>query len=203
MLRNKGILLFALLFLMLLFSGCASLNSSIPFQYQPSLVSATQRIDKTAGLNMLLDKRPEGDIAYTKSIKDLSEKVTAKLLEDFDKSKLFKEIHYPTKSSDDIVINGRIDRFMWKFYSTPISYIMPLFVYFGMPAYEAYGIAAITLEIKNNKTGAVITKTQEYSRVDSSYTIYNFKAGEAGAELQEAFRDVAKKLKEDLLKKVK
>jgi hypothetical protein len=204
MFKNKVLPLFILVLLFVMFSGCASLNSSIPFQYQPSLISLTQTINKTVGLNMLIDKRPEGDVAYTKSIKDLSEKVTAKLLEDFNKSNLFKEIHYPAQPGDDIVINGTVDRFMWKMYMTAIGYIplINMFVYFGAPCYESYGVAGITLEIKDNKTGKIIGTLSESSKIETSYTIYNFKAGEAGTELQEAFRDVAKKLKEDLLRKV-
>jgi hypothetical protein len=156
------------------------------------------------GLNMLVDDRPSGDIAYTKSIKDLAEKVTSKILEDFDKSKLFKEIHYPAQPGDDIVINGTIDRFMWKLYATPISYMpfLCLVVYFGVPCNEAYGIAGITLEVKDNKTNSLIAKLVESSKMESQYTLYNFKAGEAGSELEEAFRDVAKKLKEDLLNRI-
>lgn len=203
MVRKFIFLLFALFFIATCY-GCASLNANVPFRYQPSLVSSTKKIDKTVGLNMLLDKRPEGDIAYTKSIKDISEKVTAKLLEDFKTSNIFKEIHYPAQTEDDIVINGTIDRFIWKLYATPISYIpiLNLVIYFGVPMNEAYGIASISLEIKNNKTGMVIGKLGEFSQTNNSYTLYNFKAGEAGTELEEAFREVAKKLKEGLLIKV-
>lgn len=153
---------------------------------------------------MLIDKRPEGDVAYTKSISDISEKITSKLLEDFNASKVFKEVHYPPQREDDIIINGTVDRFMWKFYATPIYYIpiLNLVCYFGVPYSEAYGIAGISLEIKDNKTGAIIGTLQESSRFDSSYTFYNFKAGDAGTELEDAFRDTAKKLKEDLLTRI-
>ncbi|HOX54228.1 MAG: hypothetical protein PHI86_00550 [Candidatus Omnitrophica bacterium] len=201
MFRNYYLIFIGLL---LVVSGCASLNANVPFEYQPSLVANARTIDKVVGLNMLLDKRPESDIAYTKSIKDVSEKITSKLLEDFDKSKIFKEIHYPAQSKDDITINGTVDRFMWKLYSTPISYIplLNLVIYFGVPCYESYGVADITLEIKDNRTGAIIVTLKESSKIETSYTLYDFKAGEAGAELSDAFRDVAKKLKEDILTKV-
>lgn len=202
---GKKCLMF-LLFLCLttLLSGCASLNGDVPFRYQPSLISYNKQIDKTVGLNMLEDRRPEGDVAYTKSIKDVAEKVTSKLLEDFEKTKLFKEIHYPPQPGDDIVIEGNINRFIWKFYSSPISYIpgINLAIYFGAPCYEAYGIAGITLEVKDG-SGSIIAKIDELSEVKDSYSLYNFKAGEAGAELSEAFRDVAKKLKEKLVIKLK
>jgi len=201
MFRNYYLIFIGLL---LVVSGCASLNANVPFEYQPSFVANARTIDKVVGLNMLLDKRPESDIAYTKSIKDVSEKITSKLLEDFDKSKIFKEIHYPAQSKDDITINGTVDRFMWKLYSTPISYIplLNLVIYFGVPCYESYGVADITLEIKDNRTGAIIVTLKESSKIETSYTLYDFKAGEAGAELSDAFRDVAKKLKEDILTKV-
>ena len=185
-------------------SGCASLNGDVPFRYQPSLISSVKKVDKTVGLNMLSDKRPEADLAYTKSIKDISEKVTSKLLEDFEKSKMFKEIHFPAQAGDDIIIDGTINRFMWKLYATPISYIpiLNLACYFGVPVNDVYGIAGIALEVKDSKSGKIIGKFEESSRVDNSYTLYNFKAGEAGNELQDAFRDVSKLLKIDLLTKV-
>ncbi len=200
---KKITLLFILGLSMIVLNGCASLNGDVPFRYQPSLVSCNKKIDKTVGLNMLLDKRPDGDKAYTESIKDVSEKVTAKLLEDLDKSKIFKEIHYPSQVGDDIVINGTIDRFMWKFYAKTIYYIpvLNLVCYFGVPYADAYGIAGITLQVKDNKTGKVLYSFAEESKMVNSYTFYNVKAGDSGAELAEAFRDVGKKLKEDLLMK--
>lgn len=186
------------------FIGCASLNGTVPFQYQPSLVASSKTIDKTVGINMLADKRPEGDVSYTKSIKDIPEKITSKFIEDLEKSKIFKEVHFPAQQTDDIVIDGSIDRFMWKLYASPISYIpfLNLVIYFGVPCNEAYGITGISLEVKDNKSGAIIGKLAEESKITETYTIYNMKAGEAGAELAESFRDVSKKLKEDMLTKV-
>lgn len=198
---KKIVLLSILCFSIIILNGCASLNGDVPFRYQLSLTSYNKKIEKTVGLNMLVDKRPDGDRAYTESIKDVSEKVTAKLLEDFDKSKIFKEIHYPSQPGDDIVINGRIDRFMWKFYAKTIYYI-PIFnlvCYFGVPYADAYGIAGITLEVRDNKAGKVLYSFAEESKMVNSYSFYNVKAGDSGAELAEAFRGVAKKLKEDLL----
>ena len=189
---------------LLMLSGCVSLNSSVPFQYQPSLIASTNQINMIAGLNMLKDARPDGDISYTKSIKDVSEKVTAKLLEDFQKSGLFKEIQYPAQADNDIVISGSIDRFIWKSYASPIAFIpfVNILIYFGVPCQEAYGIAEITLEVKDNKADKLLGRFTESLKEENSYTLYNAKAGEAGAELQEAFRNVAKKLKEDILKAV-
>lgn len=199
--RKIGYLLVLLGICIIVLSGCASLNGDVPFRYQPSLASYNRKIDKTVGLNMFVDKRPDADKAYTESIKDVSEKVTSKLLEDFDKSKIFKEIHYPSQTGDDIVINGAIDRFTWKFYAKTIYYIpgLNLVCYFGVPYADAYGIAGITLEVRDNKTGKVLYSFAEESKMVNSYTFYNVKAGDSGAELSEAFREVGKKLKEDLL----
>lgn len=201
MFKTKALLILALLFLLISLCGCASLNGNVPFQYQPSLISSTKTIDKTVGLNMLFDKRSEKDIKYTESIKDISEKITSKLLEDFEKSKIFKEIHYPARPEDDIIISGTIDRFIWQMYSTTINYIpgINLAIYFGVPCYKAYGAAGITLEIKDTESGLTIGTLKKTSEIETPYSLYNFKAGEAGAELADAFRDVAKQLKEGLL----
>ncbi len=185
-------------------TGCASLNSSVPFQYQPSL-SAGKTVQKSAGFNLLEDLRPEADRSYTKSIKDVSEKITAKLIEDFQRSKVFQDIHYPITANDDLIIDGKVSRFMWKFYAEPILYIpyVNIITLFGIPTYKAYGVTEIELELKDRSTGQMIGNVSANSRVENSYNIYNFKAGEAGAELAESFRDVAKKLKEGVIQKLK
>lgn len=186
---------------LVLVSGCASINSNIPFQYQPSLIAVDKRINKSVGINMFEDIRPEKDKGYTKSIKDLPEKVTAKVIEDFEKSKIFDAVHYPTQETDDLVINGKINRFMWQMYSSTVSYIpgVNLALYFGAPAYEAYAVADITLEVKDNRTGKILGNFNKSSEIKNPHTLYNVKAGEYGAELAEAFRDVIKALKEDIL----
>ncbi len=161
---RRCICFFFFAIVVILVSGCASLKGDVPFRYQPSLIPVTQKVDKIAGINMLTDNRPKGDISYTVSIKDISEKVTSKLLEDFEKSKIFTEIHYPAQLDDDIVINGTIDRFIWKLYATPVAYI-PLLPYFGVPCYEAYGIAGVTLKMQDNKTGTLFGEFSEESKV--------------------------------------
>ena len=186
---------------LLISSGCASLNGNVPFQYQPSLTSFAKKIKRVVGLNMLRDRRPEKDRAYTKGIKDLPEKVTSKMLDDFRYSNMFTEIHFPAQKEDDLVINGTINRFKWKMYAMPIAYIpyVNFIMFFGLPATEAYGIVDIHLQVKDNQSGAILGSFKESSEVKSTYTIYNTKAGEAGAELAEAFRDVVKKLKQDIM----
>jgi len=188
----------------LCFSGCASLNGSVPFNYQPSLLASTETINKTAGMELLIDQRPEKDEAYTKSIKDVSEKVTSKLIEDFEQSRLFENIHFSQEVGDDFIIEGVVNRFMWKMYATPISYIplINLVIYFGVPCSESYGIAEITLIVKDARSGKILGTFKSESKVTDVYTLYNVKAGEAGAELAEAFRNVAKDLKEQIVRKI-
>ncbi len=198
--NKKAISLFLLSILLL--AGCASLNGNVPFQYQPSLTASDKKINKTVGMVVLKDKRPKADISNTKSIKDLEEKVTSKLLEDFEKSDIFAEIHNRKKADDDLYITGNIERFMWKATPSPLTFIpfLNLLIYFGVPTYNIEGVAEITLNIKDNKTGKIIESFTAESKATNSYNLYNFKAGDAGAELSEAFRDVAKQLKEDILK---
>ncbi|MDD5492981.1 MAG: hypothetical protein PHV60_09950 [bacterium] len=196
--------IYLILLSILLLSGCASLNGNVPFQYQPSLTASDNKIDKTAGMVMLKDNRPKDDVDNTKSIKDLPEKVTAKLLEDFKDSEIFTEIHNRKKAEDDLVISGTINRFKWKATPSPLSFIpiLSLLQIFGAPTYTIKGEAEITLKIKDNKTGKILKSFTEASEATNTYNMYNFKAGDAGAELSEAFRDVAKQLKEDILKKL-
>lgn len=185
----------------LVLSGCASLNANTPFRYQSSLLPAAATINKSVGVELFKDKRPKDDIIYTKSISDVAEKITAKLLEDFKDSKLFREIHYSVQPADDITVTGTIERFTWKLYAHPLSYI-PLLCYLGTPNAVAYGLVSITLEVKDNKTGTVIRTFKETAKIENLFSVYNFKVGDGGTELEDAFREVGRKLKEDLLSKV-
>jgi hypothetical protein len=74
--------------------------------------------------------------------------------------------------------------------------------YLGTPAFIAYGIAAITLEIKDHKTGQVLAVLKESTEVKNSFTVYDFKVSEKGTELEDAFRETVRKLKESLLVKL-
>ena len=149
--NKKWIYLFMLSLFIL--SGCASLNGNVPFQYQPSLTSANKKINKIVGLNLLVDKRPKEDISNTESIKDLPDKITSKLLEDFQKSEIFAKIHYNTEAEDEIVINGSINRFKWKATPNGLMFIpfLNLLIYFGIPTYDITGVTVITLEVKDKK----------------------------------------------------
>lgn len=149
----------------------------------------------------MVDMRTKQDLTYTKNISDIPEKITAKLLEDFNSSGIFKELHYPPQANDDITINGRINRFIWKLYSTPLGYV-PLVSYAGISTLRAYGAVEIILEIKDNRTGVVIATLQESADIKNAFTVYNFKIGDSGSELEDAFREVGRKLKKALLEKL-
>ena len=116
---RRGILLFLIL---LFVSGCTTLNGSSPFHYVPSL-NTTQQNNATLGIEKFEDVRPEGDKLATKNIPDLSEKVTAKVLEDFRSSKLFSDIDFPPHhKKDDFILKGDIKRFYWKTKHNPIKF---------------------------------------------------------------------------------
>ena len=95
-----------------------------------------------------------------------------------------------------------LDRFKWKMYAKPICYIPYvglLAMIVGVNVETAYGVAGITIEVKDNKTGSTLATISKELEVENSYSAYNFKAGEAGAELSEAFREVVKQIKRDLV----
>ena len=198
-------ILLAVSILIICFSGCVSLNGNLPFEYQPSLLSSSHTIDKKVGMDLFQDGRPKDDVENTESIKDISEKITSKLIEDFEKSKLFEDLHFSQRVEDDLIIEGTVNRFMWEMHMTPIVYI-PLVnfaVYFGATCIKSNGIADITLVVKDAKNGKALGTFQADSKVSESYTMYKMKAGAAGAELAEAFRTVAKDLKQQIAKIIK
>ncbi len=186
-------------------SGCASLGSNVPFQYQPALIASGKQIPKTVGFEMLVDARPEKDKKYTAHIHDIPGKITSKVIDDFNTSHLFSDVHYPVKETDDIMVGGTIKRFKWKFYDKLFAYIPYVglaLVVLGVPLSEAYGITELQLEFKERASGKILGTFSAESKVTSSYSIYNFKAGESGSELAESFRDVVRKLKEEIALKL-
>lgn len=181
-----------------LFQGCATLNGTVPFKYVPSLPSR-EPINLRLGMEKLVDIRPEDDRSATESIADVDEKVTAKLLEDFRSSQIFATIGFPAqREKDDLIMKGEIKRFYWKMTPSPIIFIplVNIFIYFGVPVYNIEGVANLHVQLVSSKTGQIIAEYDKNSTKMESYTIYSFKAGEAGAELAEAFRDVSKQIKE-------
>jgi len=192
-------------FVFLLLQGCATLNSSVPFKYIPSLPT-TETIDLRLGMEKLVDIRPEKDRSATKSIADVDEKVTAKLLEDFRSSQIFTTVDYPIqKEKDDLILKGEIKRFYWKTSISPIAFIpiINLAIYFGAPMYNVEGVAHFHFQLINAKTENVVAEYDKMAIKKETYSLYNFKAGEAGAELAEAFRDVSKQIKEAILSDIK
>ncbi len=184
-----------------LLQGCYTLNGTVPFKYVPSL-SSGDSIEMRAGMERLADKRPSNDKSSTENIDDVSDKVTAKLLEDFRASQLFTGLDLPPqKGKNDLILRGDIKRFYWKATPSPIAFIpiVNLAAYFGAPVTFIEAVVAIQLEVVSTKSGQVVATYERTATREDSYTIYRRTAGEAGAELAEAFRDVAKQLKESIV----
>ncbi len=108
--------------------------------------------EKTVGIKLLLDKRSLGSKFRMRKLKNFSEIATRKLIESF--SEMFKEIHYPPEYDEDIIIEGRINRFFGDAH--------PAFIYSPFDIYQ-YGITTITLKIKDNKRNQVIAKVKKSS----------------------------------------
>jgi hypothetical protein len=184
-----------------LFQGCATLNGTVPFKYVPSLPTG-EPISLRVGMEKLTDVRSKDDRQATESIADVDEKITAKLLEDFRSSQIFTTIDFPVqKEKDAIVIKGEIKQFYWKLTPSPVIFIpfIQLLMYFGVPIYDVVGIADFHVQLVNPLTGQVVREYDKSSTKTESYTLYNLKAGEAGAELAEAFREVSKQIKQGIV----
>lgn len=184
-----------------LLQGCATLVGSVPFRYVPSLAGG-EPIPLRLGMERLVDKRPDGDRSATDSITDVDEKVTAKLLEDFRTSQIFTAVDFPVRrDTDDLILKGEIKRFYWKLTPNPIVFIpiINLVIYFGVPVNDLEGIANLRVQLVSSKTGKVVAEYDKSSTRTASFSIYNMKAGEAGSELADAFRDVVKQIKDAIL----
>ena len=200
--RNRLIALVVLVCFLAVFSGCTSLKGNVPFQYQPSLISSTKKIDKIVGFNIVKDGRSEKDIkSMEKTIKDVPNKVTYKIMEDFKSSNIFREVNFPTRDTDDIVINGTLHKFNWKV-NTNWFAILTYLMYFGLPVEEHVGEVDISLEIVDNNYGKVLGTIRGSSLDKLNYSIYKMSVGEAGSELAEALRETVKELKEKVLTEI-
>ena len=187
--------------LALLLQGCATLVGTVPFKYVPSLASG-EPVSLRLGMEKLVDKRPDGDRSATESIPDVDEKVTAKLLEDFRSSQMFTMVDFPIQGDkDDLILKGEIKRFYWKLTPSPIVFIpiINLLIYFGIPVHEAEGVATLRVQLVSAKTGQTMAEYEKTSTRTATFSIYNLKAGEAGSELADAFRDVAKQIKDAIV----
>ncbi len=201
---RKNVLLIAVaLFSVGLLSGCASLKGNVPFQYQPSLISNTERINKSVGFNIVKDGRSQQDIkSNEKTLKDVPNKVTYKMMEDFKSSGIFEEVNFPSQESDDIIINGTLNRFSWKVNTNWFSVIFFPLVYLGLPLETHVGDVDISLEIVDKESGKVLGNIQGSGSESSTYSLYNYPVGEFGSELAEAFRESVKQLKEKMLSEI-
>ena len=200
--RNSSIGIVFLVSCLVVLSGCTTLKGNVPFQYQPSLISSSKKIDKNVGFNIVKDARPEKEIKSTeKTIKDVPNKITYKMMEDFKSSGIFNEVNFPPKDSDDIIINATLHRFNWTI-NTNYFAIFTYLMYFGIPIEEHVGVVDISLEVIDKKTGKVLGNIQGSNTDKLKYSLYNVSVGEAGSELAEAFRESVKELKEKLLSEI-
>lgn len=199
-------------------TGCASKISYRKdlFQYQPARIASNKRIDKVVGLNLLLDKRPEEERMRLPPdpyiFESVAERVTLLFLEDFKKSHLFKEIHFPAQATDDLIIDGVINRFFWEqweqtfwgdVYSFPLTAIFPIIalpVFLGAPTQREYCIIDISLEIKDNKNNEALAQIRESSKSTQGISFYGPRL--LGKDVTEAFCSVTDKLKKELVEKI-
>jgi len=200
--HKRYLSLLVILLYLVCFTGCTNLRTRKITKYVPSLID--EELDLKVGMKLFADVRPAVDKASTADIKDVPQEMTAKLIEYFTTSGFLKEIHYPVEEDDDILITGQIHRFMWRSYSKAATYIpiVNLYVYLGIPCKTAYGLTHISLELRNNKTGQLIDKISEYSKVARSYNLYEFKKIDSAKELEESFKKVASKLRREMKRKI-
>lgn len=154
--------------------GCATYDINMTaFEYIPSLPSS-EPINIRVGIEKLLDKRPETDPSTTKDTVDLDGRITHKLFEDFQSSKIFSEVDYPVKKEKDVlIIKGDIKRF----------YCKDTFYYGGITSFKTE--VNLYVQLVDSGTGKVVAEYDKSSlRKDS---------------LSEAFRDVVKQIKENIV----
>jgi hypothetical protein len=201
---KKRIGTFLALFVLICFvTSCTTLKGNVPFGYQPSLIAVSKKINKNVGFDVLKDMRPENEIRATeKSIQDLTNKVTYKLIEDFRSSGIFDEINFPAKDTDDLIINGEINKFIWREDNNWFAIIFMPLVYFGLPVGDYVGEADITLKVIDKKTGQVLGTVRGAGEQRLTVTLYSMSVGEIGSELAEAFRQCVKQLKEKILTEI-
>jgi hypothetical protein len=203
--RKRWKLITIFCFAAVLIQGCATLNGTVPFKYVPSLATG-EPSNLRLGMEKLDDKRPDDDRLATKTIDDVDEKVTAKLLEDFRSSQMFSVIDFPIqKDKDDLIMKGEIRRFYWELHPIPIVFIpfINILLAFDIPTYYADGTTELNVKLVSSNTGKVLAEYDKTSTKTETYSLYNFKDGEEGAELAEAFREVSKQLKEAILSDIK
>lgn len=214
--------LVAINFMIINLVGCATAIHTKPlFQYeispyQISPLPFEKRINKIAGFNKFLDNRPQGGkeilSGYEAMRQSLSDKISFLLVTDFEKSQVFKVIHCPVQSTDDIVINYSIDRFEWehrektftgKLQECPLTVFLPVLALpflAGAPILREHYVIDILLEIKDNKTGAIIAQLKESFKVVQAVSLYS--SSKLKQDATETFSNVVNKFKKELSEKI-
>jgi hypothetical protein len=180
-----------------LLSGCATLNGSVPFKYAPRLATG-EPISQRIGMEKFDDIRPSDDRDATSDLPNVDEQVTAKLLEDFRASQLFERIDFPARTDDGLIMRGKIKRFYWKNTPNPVGFIpvANFALYFGAPARYSEAVVTIQAQLIDPKNGRVLSEYEKTATRGTSVSMYNVTVGEFGAELADAFREVARPLKD-------
>lgn len=204
-----------ILFLCVSIQGCApGLYTNVPFDYVPS-PPGNETIRALVGMEKLVDKRPESDHSATKMIADVDEKVTAKLLEDFRSSRIFETVDYPVQKEDVLIIKGEIRRFYWKEAQYTIIDIVGMGCpkFFGVPMGSLNAEVNLCIQLVNPETGQIIAEYDKFAKRKELYNIYNvskkhglYKTDDGkkewsgqGTELAEAFWEVSKQIKENII----
>lgn len=197
--RRIGVVL-TLLVSVCFLTSCTTLKGNVPFGYQPSLITVSKKIDKNVGFEVFSDLRPANEIKATeRPIQDITNKITYKVIEDFRSSNIFDEINFPTNETDDLIIKGEINKFIWRAEDNWFAILLFPLVYFGLPIGDYVGEADITLKVLDKKSGQVLGSVRGAGSQRLSVSLYSMSVGEVGSELAEAFRQCVKQLKEKIL----
>jgi hypothetical protein len=178
----------------------------VVFRYVPSL-RAGKSTNLRVGVEKFADKRPEKDRLTTRNIADVDEKVTGRLLEDFQAWQIFSAIDFPLqKDKDDLIMSGEIRRFYWKFSESPIKFIplINLLILFGIPMYYVDGIIELQVRLVSFKTGEIVAEYDKRSAKKITLNLYTRdNIDDPGVELGEAFSDVSEQIKEAIVSDIK
>lgn len=68
----------------------------------------------------------------------------------------------------------------------------------GITSYEIEAVVDLKVQVVDPKTGTVLAEYDRTSTKKDTATLYNNRSGDPGAELAEAFREVAKQIKEGI-----
>ena len=188
-----------LLLILIPLSGCSMLNGSVPFRYVPSL-NTVPRTGAVLGMEKFVDSRPAGDREATDYIPDIDEKITAKVLDDLQSSRIFADIEIPARrEADDLILKGEIKRFYWKTTHNPVKFIpfVNMLMLLGIPSEHVEAVTELKITLTDAKTNAVVGKYDKIATRTDRATMYTTRFGESGAELAETFREVMKQIKGD------